>query len=430
MKCGRVKKYFIGLLGISMGVFLTGCGKTDGTTAGQDTTELPGGAYVSDEDAGSDEEADEGFKDADISDALEDEAEEPVEAAVSNEPSKTVNAEQPDDSVLEIPEGGRRLTEEELAEYTEWVRDFSNYGFLLSEWQVPTEIDLFEVFYNGAGISHEGTDEQKQAYLDRYGQEEIYTDFWVMNKSDVNVFLLEKVGLTYDELLAKGNTELEEIYYPEFDCFCLEAGDTNYCMLECTDGVVNEEGTIVTLIFQSDDMRVEKCQVKVNIVGGTKGILSNHIIEGSAVGASVTLSANAPGEAACLIEESVFENLHTDADASAVENDYVLGDWNKITKEALQGTWYHHPKDVGDSKEYDVVLQFDGEDAIVYYPAVGFYGEARYEWDVVDRSGRGLCPELAIYWRGTHDGELAWYILGISDAKDYFWCNGEVFYKQ
>ena len=73
---------------------------------------------------------------------------------------------------------------------------------------------------------------------------------------------------------------------------------------------------------------------------------------------------------------------------------------------------------------------FDGDKAVVYYPAVEFYGDTYYEWDVVDRSSRGLCPELAIYWRGTKEGELAWYILGISEERDYFWCNGEVFYKQ
>ncbi len=49
---------------------------------------------------------------------------------------------------------------------------------------------------------------------------------------------------------------------------------------------------------------------------------------------------------------------------------------------------------------------------------------------VIHRQSRGLCPELAIYWRGTKEGELAWYILGISEERDYFWCNGEVFYKQ
>lgn len=321
--------------------------------------------------------------------------------------------------------GGRKLTAEELQEYTDWIQEKSNYGFLLSDWQNPTQINLFEVFYSGAGISHEATEEQKQAYLNRYGQEEIYTDFWVIDKADMDIFLLEKVGLTYDELLMKGNKSLEGIYYPETDCFCLEAGDTNYCMFVCTDGVLNEEGTEVILQCEGDYW-VSKCETVVNIVGGTKAIVSNHIIEGSIL----ETEEETAGEPACLIDEAVLNNPSLDADASAVESSYVLGDWSMITKEALQGTWYHHPKSEGENKRYDVALKFDGDDAVVYYPAVDFYGDACYEWDIIDRSDRGLCPELAIYFRETKDAPLAWYILGISENRDYFWCNGEVFYRQ
>lgn len=318
---------------------------------------------------------------------------------------------------------GRKLTEAELQEYTEWIRDKSNYGFLLSDWENPTQINLFEVFYGGAGISHEGTEEQIQAYLNRYEEEGIYTDFWVIDKADMDIFLLEKVGLTYDELLMKGNESLEGIYYPETDCFCLQAGDTNYCMFTCTDGVLNEEGTEVILQCEGDYW-VSKCEVVVNIVGGTKAIVSNHIIEGS------ILEEELIDEPACLIEQEILNNPKFEADASAVENSYVLGDWSKITKEALQGTWYHHPKSEGENRQYDVALKFDGDEAVVYYPSVDFYAETSYEWDIIDRSDRDLCPELDIYFRGTKDAPLVWYILGISENRDYFWCNGEVFYRQ
>lgn len=319
---------------------------------------------------------------------------------------------------------GRKLTEAELQEYTEWIQDVSNYGFLLSDWQEPTQINLFEVFYGGAGISHGGTEEQKQAYLNRYGEEEIYTDFWVIDKADMDIFLLEKVGCTYDELFMKGNKSLEGIYYPEADCFCLQAGDTNYCMFTCTDGVLNEEGTEVTLQCEGDYW-VSKCETVVNIAGGTKAIVRNHITEGSILDEEAFTE-----EPACLIDQEILNNPKFEADASAVENNYVLGDWSRITKEALQGTWYHHPKSEGESKQYDVVLKFDGDEAMVYYPSVDFYAETSYEWDIVDRSDRGLCPELAIYFRETKDAPLAWYILGISENRNYFWCNGEVFYRQ
>lgn len=404
-----------------MAVF-TGCGsqeESDGAEAPDvlqeqagDMAEEAGGAYTStgEEDAA-------------------DDAEKPVTGlegqSVSDEPSLTVNAGQSEEDAAKEPVSGRKLTAEELQEYTEWIKEYGNYGFLLSEWQDPVQINLMEVFYSGAGISGDGTKAQRKAFLERYGREEIETDFVALYKEDVNAFLLEKVGLSYDELAAKGNQSLEDIYYQETDSFCIEAGDTNYCAFVCVDGVENEEGTVVTLYFQGNEW-VTECETRV--MKENRTFLGNHIMEGAVLDASQDYE-DLP-KTACLIDKEVLDNLQTDADASAVEGRYVLGDWSKITKEALQGIWYFHPKDVGENKEYDVVLQFDGDAAVVYYPAVDFYGDESYEWDVVDRSSRGLCPELAIYWRGTKEGELAWYILGISDQKDYFWCNGEVFYKQ
>ncbi len=399
-------------------LLFTGCGNA------QETEELPGGAYISDENAG------DGADNAVVDKSLPESGEETEDMQdgqmpVNEEPSQVQDAEPVQTDGLEVPEGGRKLTETELQEYTAWVQERENYGFLLSDWENPSQINLFEVFYNGAGISHAGTEEQIQALLDRYGQEELYTDFFAMDKADVDSLLLEKVGLTYDELVVKGNQGMDSIYYPETESFCLEVGDTNYCMFTCTDGVINEEGTVVTLCFEGDDW-ISRCVTRVNISGGTKAFTSNHITEGS-----ILASSEEPiGEPACLIDENVLNNPRFDADASAVENNYVLGDWSKITKEALQGTWYHHPKSEGENNQYDVALRFDGDEAVVYYPAVDFYAEESYEWEIIDRSDRGLCPELAIYFRGTKDAPLAWYILGISDDGAYFWCNGEVFYRQ
>lgn len=420
---GNNKGYRAILIAASVMLSAAGCGKAE------ETPELPGSAYVSDEGAqvaANNEAANSEAVDNNVTADEEQVGEQQTDISqIDGEPSHVQDAEEPQTDVLEVPEGGRRLTEAELQEYTEWVQEKSNYGFLLSDWENPTQINLFEVFYSGAGISHAGTEEQIQAFLNRYGQEELYTDFRVIDRADMNVFLAEKVGLSYDALLAKGNTSIEGIFYPETDSFCLETGDTNYCMFTCMDGVLNEEGTIVTLYFEGDYW-VSKCEAKVNIVGDTKEIVGNHIIEGS-----ILDDMNEPlEEPSCLIDEEVLNNPCFDADTLAVENDYVIGDWSKITKENLQGIWYHHPKSEGENKRYDVALKFDGDNAVVYYPSQDFYGDVCYEWDVIDRSDRGLCPELDIYFRGTKDAPLVWYILGISDDKEYFWCNGEVFYKQ
>lgn len=420
----------IALMALGIGI-LSGCGgrdavETDGTGIMQDVREAAYDQTGNDETdgvrtLGSGEVADGQTLGGDEADGVEKSGDDGTDDG-------NISDHDGDDAAKE-PAGDRKLTAAELEEYTEWIRENGNYGFLLSEWDCPEQIDLMQVFYGGAGIGGTGTQEQKEAFLARYGQEEIYTDFMALEKSDVSAFLTEKVGLSYDELVAKGNVSLESIYYPETDSFCLERGDTNYCAFLCTDGVESRDGTGVTLYFEGDDW-YRKCETRIIEEAGKRRFLCNRILEGMESDGNQAYGSVRADGGVCLIDPSVLDNLQTNADASAVENKYVLGDWSKITKEALQGTWYSHPKDMGEDTKYDVVLQFDGDDAIVFYPSVDFYGDARYEWDVVDRSDRGLCPELAVYWRGTKEGELAWYILGISDNRDYFWCNGEVFYRQ
>ena len=58
------------------------------------------------------------------------------------------------------------------------------------------------------------------------------------------------------------------------------------------------------------------------------------------------------------------------------------------------------------------------------------YGDIPYEWELIDRSDRKLCPELAIYISGRGAGPLAYYVGGF--REDYFWCNSQmqIFYRQ
>ncbi len=255
-----------------------------GENAGEEEREaadmLPGGAYVSEDDTIDDGDALKEHMEGDIEDDIG-KAEEPepsAESAPSHTEDAALQAENASEEVIESkkPATCRKLTEEELQEYTEFVQDISNYGFLLSEWEQPAQINLMEVFYGGAGISHEGTPEEIQAFCDRYGREQLDTDFFAIHKEDVNAFLLGKVGLTYDEILAKGNQSLEEIYYPETDSFCFEVGDTNRCMFECIDGVENVEDASITLHCKGSEWDwVQECEVKVTKEGG---LLSNHII--------------------------------------------------------------------------------------------------------------------------------------------------------
>lgn len=168
--------------------------------------------------------------------------------------NERADEEQESKNPEENPQGDniRKLTQEELQEFTDFINEednYGNYGFLLSVYDNPADIYLDEVFYTGAGIAATpSTEEEKQAYLKANQQAEIYTDLVRITKPMANEFLMKKAGLSYDEM----NRPLTWIYLEEFDAFYAEHGDTNYRTFTCTEGTVLDEVTF-TLRFSPDE---------------------------------------------------------------------------------------------------------------------------------------------------------------------------------
>lgn len=133
---------------------------------------------------------------------------------------------------------GRSLTLEELQKFDEWISRQDNYGFLLSVYDTPADVDLGEVFYCGAGIEQEEvTDEEKEAYLHACGWDEIYTDFEKLTTQQMEAFLQQKTGLSYEQM----NTRLKWTYLPAYDAYYAEHGDTNYRAFSCVEGYTADE---------------------------------------------------------------------------------------------------------------------------------------------------------------------------------------------
>lgn len=175
------------------------------------------------------------------------------------------------------------LSEEELDEYTQWIRGYGVYGFLLSDWSIPAEVNLWDVFYSGAGLSATPTEEQISSYLDLTGQEELYTEFFVIPKSDLDRLLSERLGKTYDELMAEGNEGMEDIYDPAHDCYGIQAGDTNYTEFTAEAGERLENGRIL-LHYRNSHKWEEYGWIEageLELLEDGRVLLSNHITEGT-----------------------------------------------------------------------------------------------------------------------------------------------------
>lgn len=135
------------------------------------------------------------------------------------------------------------LTEEEQTFFTDYIQDKENYGFLLSEYDAPEDVNLFEVLYSGAGFGEEIPEEDKALYLNKVQQDEIYTDCLKMSRQDIDDFLRRKLGLG----LADMTDPLDMVYLEETDAYYNQAGDTNYLPFACTGGT--RQGDIYTLRF-------------------------------------------------------------------------------------------------------------------------------------------------------------------------------------
>lgn len=117
-----------------------------------------------------------------------------------------------------------------------------------------------------------------------------------------------------------------------------------------------------------------------------------------------------------------YVNFGSTVDAVDAKGYDKFDDFTDIMNQDFTGTWY--------DPEAGEAIRLTNEGAYVYIPYLEEYGNIQYEWELIDRSDRNLCPELAIYISGKEAGPLAYYVAGF--RGDYFWCNaqGQIFYRQ
>ena len=82
-----------------------------------------------------------------------------------------------EDDWTEDGDGGfREITDSEKEELTNFVHGWDAYGFLMSEYTIPEEVSLGEVFYSGVGASEDISSDEIKAYLKACNQEELFTE--------------------------------------------------------------------------------------------------------------------------------------------------------------------------------------------------------------------------------------------------------------
>ena len=156
----------------------------------------------------------------------------------------------------------------------------------------------------------------------------------------------------------------------------------------------------------------EKGSTEASATGSTTGN-SGQNVDGKTDG-----SVDVTGEAHPITEEEYnsFSKTCEATDASGFD------DFEETLNQDYTGTWYDPV--MGEA------IRLCEEGAYVYIPYLNEYGDTLYEWEVIDRAKRGLCPELAIYISGRGAGPLAYYVAGYREGYFYGNSQGFIFYKQ
>lgn len=117
-----------------------------------------------------------------------------------------------------------------------------------------------------------------------------------------------------------------------------------------------------------------------------------------------------------------YDSFGATVDANDAEGFNKFDNFDDTMNQDFIGTWY--------DPELGEAIRLTDEWAYVYIPYLDEYGDTPYEWELIDRSDRNLCPQLSIYFLGRDSGPLAYYVAGF--RGDYFWCNSQmqIFYRQ
>ena len=134
------------------------------------------------------------------------------------------------------PPKARKLSDDECGELEKFINDIGNYGFLLSVYEKPQDLDADQVFFEGAGLELSiPEEEEREAYLEETGEESAVNLFRI-GATQVNDYLQYRAGVSMDELSHKPDW----VYLEEYDAYYLCHGDeeTNVCEHEVTDAAV------------------------------------------------------------------------------------------------------------------------------------------------------------------------------------------------
>ena len=159
-------------------------------------------------------------------------------------------------------------TSEQLKKYEKDFNTFGINGFIVSTntYNKPSEIDLEEVFYSGAGFNNEISKEELEEYkkVTKYHE----TDMVKITTKQAEELYYNNTG---EKLLNLKERLKDWTYIEKYDAYYNEVSDTNFESVSCIEGIMNEEHKIMKIQLSNN----RTISVKIDYDKGTHYIISN-----------------------------------------------------------------------------------------------------------------------------------------------------------
>ena len=241
-----------------------------------------------------------------------------------------------------IPADMEKLTEEHLAVLQDYLNEDSSYGFLLSTYERPQEIDLNQVFYSGAGFPQgELKDREKELLLERIPQDEIRIPVVKVTQDQIEELLDSKAGISSEDSVYSFEEMEDWSHIGRYDAWYALRGDTNRKYITCTDGW--QQGNLYVVHYTLSAQKPEEAEpaqaAEKTETAGTGETSAAAGETGAEAAASVETSAEAGetgAEAAASVETSAEAGEAGTETASAGETSAEAGETGAETAAAVE----------------------------------------------------------------------------------------------
>lgn len=318
-----------------------------------------------------------------------------------------------------------------LSSLTNLLNQNAYNGFLCSSYSDVRHANLYQIFYNGAGMDDQvKSDAEKQDYLKQTGSSELMTDFLKLTTDQMSTFLQKTTGYTFQNFKDAGNTTMSWVYLKQYDAYYAEIGDTNLQMIKLLDGKKLADGTYEVHLMEdtNQDGEKEKGTLKFQLQGSLQDLEQGSKETSIRFISNQTEEETAQDQAVIPMNDQIVAGFKTDADTSVIDpymQKYTKkGDYSDILSDPSRfyGLWY--------DPEMKETIYLTDKTSQVYITWLGNYGEKNYKWKIIDRSAKKLSPELAVYINGEDKGPLAYYLGGVTDNLFWNYDKSQIFYRQ